>query len=93
MNIKFSPQRCNLQIPSVVKKGNTLNISGTVFDIRKIAEEQPDEMPSVWIVNAEIVGGALVATLMLPHSASPPPSVAFPEDAIDVEDGQIIFPS
>lgn len=96
MLISLSPQRRDDTL-EVVKTGDVITVNGAPFDLSALpngATIPAGEIPCEWIVGpVERVAGKLRLTLILPHGANPPQSVAFPAPIIDPLDGPLALPA
>jgi hypothetical protein len=96
MRISFSPQRCDNSL-TVEKTGDRLRINGEIFNFNPLPEGgtiKASDIPCDWIVgDVSRIGGEIELTLLLPHGASPPSSVAFALPLEGVMDGIVRLPS
>jgi len=95
MKIILSPQR---REDSLVlhKLGDQLTVNGELFDFSPLADG--DTLPDGAIQSEWFVGdvtreqGKLTLHLLLPIPAHYSPAQAFPEDLVDVADGEVVLP-
>lgn len=95
MKIKLNPQRRDDNL-SVERQGETLTINGATFDLSVIPEGAtlPASAVDCEYLTGDIerIDGVLHLSLVLPHGANPPQSVAFPADIINPPDGVLELP-
>lgn len=93
--ISFSPMRDDSQMEASVD-GDSLAINGQTFDFSPLPEGALlplEAIESPWFAGkgVERIDGVLHVKLRLPHDASPPPEVAFP-DPVSVAGGNVPIP-
>lgn len=94
MIIKLSPVRSDAGL-FLVKSGDTLEVNAVALDFARLPDGATLPAEAVGcdfvIAPVERINGALVLTLMLPHSADAPQAARFPVDLYP-SDGQVQLP-
>jgi hypothetical protein len=97
MKISFTPQRSDIPPLQVSKLGDIPTINGKAFDFGPLSEGEI--LPASAVVCPYVAGdvsrveGELQIMLILPHGASPPKNVAFPDPIINPPDGDVQVPA
>lgn len=99
MIIKFSPVRADesKKIKSISLSGNDLHINEAVIDLSLLIDTRAtdeegnllNELENEYILSCD---SDFNLTVMLPHGIKAPESTRFPDDLIDVQDGEIQTP-
>ncbi|MEQ7921130.1 hypothetical protein ABQX22_18175 [Xanthomonas sp. WHRI 1810A] len=95
MRIKLSPQLNGTSL-TVRKAGNTLTLNGEVFDFSFMTEGSTLPRLAIgsdWFADdVHMENGELRVTLLFPIPGKPTTAQAFPEDLVDVPDGEVVLP-
>lgn len=95
MIIKLSPSRRDDTL-TVVKNGDVLTLNGIDFDLSPLPEGAilpSSAVESEWFVgDISRTDGVITLTLILPLPVNYSQAQAFPEDLVDVPDGEVKFP-
>lgn len=95
MIIKLSPVRDDAPL-AVSRLGDMLTVNNVALDFAQLpdgATLPAEAVSSDYVLDpVERVGGKLVVTLRLPHSADAAESVRFPSDIVDPPAGQVLLP-
>ncbi|WP_268797504.1 hypothetical protein [Pseudomonas huanghezhanensis] len=95
MIIKLSPSRRDDTL-TVEKRGDALILNGEAFDLARLPDGgtlPSTAIDSPWFAgDVHRQGGELVVTLILPLPINYSPAQAYPDDLVDVADGDVVLP-
>lgn len=95
MRIKLSPQRREDHLV-LIKKGDVLTVNGEAFDLSPLPDGgtlPAAAINSEWFAgDAQRENGELVIHLLLPNPVNYSQEQAFPQDLVDVPDGDVLLP-